>query len=146
MARVRREVAACGDEHIGTGHMLLACFEEPTGPLPHVLAALALEGEQVRERVLDRLGRRPALPLGSRGQLAVTPGVKRVLEVSLEEARRLGCDEQIDPVHLFLALIVVRETVAGQILASCGVDPEAARRQVVRSLGEPPAGANEIGA
>jgi ATP-dependent Clp protease ATP-binding subunit ClpC len=64
-----------------------------------------------------------------------TPRAKRVLELSLEEARQLG-HNYIGTEHLLLGLIREGEGVAARVLENLGVDLSKVRTQVIRMLGE----------
>merc|ERR1712188_349030 len=64
-----------------------------------------------------------------------TPRAKRVLELSLEEARQLG-HNYIGTEHLLLGLIREGEGVAARVLENLGIDLTKVRTQVIRMLGE----------
>jgi len=63
------------------------------------------------------------------------PLPKRVLKLSLEEARQLG-HNYIGTEHLLLGLSQDGEGVAARVLENLGVDLLEMRRQVIRMLGE----------
>merc|ERR1712054_218570 len=64
-----------------------------------------------------------------------TPRAKRVLELSLEEARQLG-HNYIGTEHLLLGLIREGEGVAARVLENLSIDLTKVMTQVVRMLGE----------
>ena len=68
-------------------------------------------------------------------EIPFTPRAKRVLELSLEEARQLG-HNYIGTEHLLLGLIREGEGVAARVLENLGVDLAKVRTQVIRMLGE----------
>jgi ATP-dependent Clp protease ATP-binding subunit ClpA len=68
------------------------------------------------------------------GHIPFTPRAKKVLELSLREARRLGHDH-IGTEHLLLGLIREGEGVANQIMARHGAVPDEARRRVIEVIG-----------
>jgi ATP-dependent Clp protease ATP-binding subunit ClpC len=68
-------------------------------------------------------------------EIPFTPRAKRVLELSLEEARQLG-HNYIGTEHLLLGLIREGEGVAARVLENLGVDLTKVRTQVIRMLGE----------
>jgi ATP-dependent Clp protease ATP-binding subunit ClpC len=68
-------------------------------------------------------------------EIPFTPRAKRVLELSLEEARQLG-HNYIGTEHLLLGLIREGEGVAARVLENLGVDLSKVRTQVIRMLGE----------
>jgi ATP-dependent Clp protease ATP-binding subunit ClpC len=68
-------------------------------------------------------------------EIPFTPRAKRVLELSLEEARQLG-HSYIGTEHLLLGLLREGEGVAARVLEGLGVDLGKIRTQVVRMVGE----------
>ena len=68
-------------------------------------------------------------------EIPFTPRAKRVLELSLEEARQLG-HNYIGTEHLLLGLIREGEGVAARVLENLGVDLSKVRSQIIRSLGD----------
>eukprot|EP00965_Chrysotila_dentata_P174896 5774112-Pleurochrysis_carterae.AAC.1 len=68
-------------------------------------------------------------------EIPFTPRAKRVLELSLEEARQLG-HNYIGTEHLLLGILREGEGVATRVLRNLGVDLAKVRSQIIRSLGE----------
>ena len=68
-------------------------------------------------------------------EIPFTPRAKRVLELSLEEARQLG-HNYIGSEHLLLGLLREGEGVAARVLENLGADPSNIRTQVIRMVGE----------
>jgi len=68
-------------------------------------------------------------------EIPFTPRAKRVLELSLEEARQLG-HNYIGTEHLLLGLIREGEGVAARVLENLGVDLSKVKSQIIRSLGD----------
>jgi ATP-dependent Clp protease ATP-binding subunit ClpC len=105
---------------------------EGTGVAAKVLKSMGVNLKDARIEVEKIIGR------GS-GFVAVeipfTPRAKRVLELSLEEARQLG-HNYIGTEHLLLGLIREGEGVAARVLENLGVDLAKVRTQVIRMLGE----------
>jgi ATP-dependent Clp protease ATP-binding subunit ClpC len=117
---------------VGTEQILLGLIGENTGIGPKVLKAMGVNLKDARVEVEKIIGR------GS-GFVAVeipfTPRAKRVLELSLEEARQLG-HNYIGTEHLLLGLIREGEGVAARVLENLGVDLSKVRSQIIRSLGD----------
>ncbi len=82
---------ACGLGHIdsGTEHLLLGLLREQQGVAVRVMEALNVAPERVREQVVRCVGSDEA-GMGERRPL--TPRSRRVLEIGLEQALRLGHD------------------------------------------------------
>ncbi len=68
-------------------------------------------------------------------EIPFTPRAKRVLELSLEEARQLG-HNYIGTEHILLGLLREGEGVASRVLETLGADPQKIRTQVIRMVGE----------
>jgi len=128
----QEEARRLGHNFVGTEQILLGLIGEGTGIGPKVLKAMGVNLKDARQEVEKIIGR------GS-GFVAVeipfTPRAKRVLELSLEEARQLG-HNYIGTEHLLLGLIREGEGVAARVLENLGVDLSKVRSQIIRSLGD----------
>ncbi len=128
----QEEARRLGHNFVGTEQILLGLIGEGTGVAAKVLKSLGVNLKDSRIEVEKIIGR------GS-GFVAVeipfTPRAKRVLELSLEEARQLG-HNYIGTEHLLLGLIREGEGVAARVLENLGIDLTKVRTQVVRMLGE----------
>jgi len=128
----QEEARRLGHNFVGTEQILLGLIGEGTGVAAKVLKSMGINLKDARIEVEKIIGR------GS-GFVAVeipfTPRAKRVLELSLEEARQLG-HNYIGTEHLLLGLIREGEGVAARVLENLGVDLSKARTQVIRMLGE----------
>lgn len=120
--------------YIGTEHMLLALFREEDGVAGRVLRDLGVEQRRVEELV-DELTQ--ATTRTANVALDLSPGTKRVLELAVDEARRMG-HHYIGTEHLLLALVRQSDGVAIDVLKRLGVSPEEVRRQTRRILQEAP--------
>ncbi len=139
--RARRVLSLAQEEaerlqhnHIGTEHLLLGLMREDGGVAGRVLRELGLEQRRVEELV-ERMTRATTRPANS--QLDLSPGTKRVLELAVDEARRMG-HHYIGTEHLLLGLVRQSEGVAIDVLRRLGVSPEEVRRQTRRVLQESP--------
>ena len=130
----QEEARRLGHNFVGTEQILLGLIGEGTGIGPKVLKSMNVNLKDARIEVEKIIGR------GS-GFVAVeipfTPRAKRVLELSLEEARQLG-HNYIGTEHLLLGLIREGEGVAARVLEKLEVDLTKVRSQIIRSLGESP--------
>ncbi len=119
---------------IGTEHLLLGLMREEGGVAGRVLRDLGLEQRRIEELV-ERLTRSSSR--SGAAQIDLSPGTKRVLELAVDEARRLG-HHYIGTEHLLLGLVRQTEGVAIEVLKRLGVSPEEVRRQTRRVLQESP--------
>ena len=128
----QEEARRLGHNFVGTEQILLGLIGEGTGIGPKVLKSMGVNLKDARVEVEKIIGR------GS-GFVAVeipfTPRAKRVLELSLEEARQLG-HNYIGTEHLLLGLIKEGEGVAARVLENLSVDLSKVRSQIIKSLGE----------
>lgn len=128
----QEEARRLGHNFVGTEQILLGLIGEGTGIAAKVLKTMGINLKDARVEVEKIIGR------GS-GFVAVeipfTPRAKRVLELSLEEARQLG-HNYIGSEHLLLGLLREGEGVAARVLENLGADSNNIRTQVIRMVGE----------
>lgn len=139
--RARRVLSLAQEEaerlqhnYIGTEHLLLGLMREDGGVAGRVLRELGLEQRRVEELV-ERLTRASART--SSVQLDLSPGTKKVLELAVDEARRMG-HHYIGTEHLLLGLVRQSEGVAIEVLKRLGISPEEVRKATRRVLQESP--------
>ncbi len=128
----QEEAQRLNHNYIGTEHLLLGLVREENGVAVRVLRDLGVDPKQVRERVERTVGR------GQRtmyGKLSLTPRTKRVIELAVDEARRLG-HHYIGTEHLLLGLVRAGEGVAVDVLKSLGVGLDKVRSQTARVMME----------
>jgi ATP-dependent Clp protease ATP-binding subunit ClpC len=138
--RARRVVVQAQEEsrrlnhnYIGTEHLLLGVLREDEG-VAAALAALEVGLDPARELVAEIVGRGRQAPSG---HIPFTPRAKKVLELSLREALRLG-HPYIGPEHILLGLLTEGQGVAVEVLRVLGAPPEQVRARVLELV--PPAG------
>ncbi len=116
--------------YIGTEHLLLGLVREEEGIAAQVLSNLGIEVDQVRHAVEAIIGRGERLVLG---ELGLTPRAKKVMELAMDEARRLN-HRFIGTEHLLLGLIREGEGIAAGVLENLGLQLEQVRTETVRVL------------
>lgn len=118
-------------ESIGTEHILLGLIREGGG-----IAAKALEAIEVNTQLIEE-GIKELVGVGEKDVGPIvhyTPRAKKVIELSVDESRKLG-HSYIGTEHLLLALIREGEGVAARVLGNAGVSLNKARQQVLQLLG-----------
>jgi ATP-dependent Clp protease ATP-binding subunit ClpA len=135
--RARRVVVLAQEEarllnhnYIGTEHLLLGLAHEGQGVAAKALELLGIRLEAVRSQVEEVIGQGQRPP---GGHIPFTPRAKKVLELSLYEAKQLG-HNYIGTEHLLLGLIREGEGVAAQVLVRLGADLARVRQQVTQLL------------
>jgi hypothetical protein len=126
----QEEATRFNHNYIGTEHLLLGLVREGEGVAAKVLSNLGVELDRVRSAVEFIIGRgdRPVV-----GEVGLTPRAKRVIELAVDEARRLG-HHYIGTEHLLLGLVREGEGIASGVLASLNVDLEKLRTQTIQVL------------
>jgi ATP-dependent Clp protease ATP-binding subunit ClpC len=140
--RARRVLSLAQEEaerlqhsYIGTEHLLLGLMREEGGVAGRALRELGLDIQRVEELVERKTHSGEQTPFT---KLDLSPGTKKVLELAVDEARRLG-HHYIGTEHLLLALVGHNEGVAMDVLAALKVTPDQIRRQTNRILQDNPA-------
>jgi quercetin dioxygenase-like cupin family protein len=113
----QEEAQRFNHNYIGTEHVLLGLLREGEGLAAQALSSLAVDLNKVRDAVTFIIGR------GERttsGDIGLTDRAKRVIELSVLEARKLNSD-YIGTEHLLLGLIGEGESIAAGVLESVGV-------------------------
>nr|CRF40197.1 Clp protease ATP binding subunit [Laurencia snackeyi] len=128
----QEEARRLGHNFVGTEQILLGLIGEGTGIAAQVLKSMNVNLKDARIEVEKIIGR------GS-GFVAVeipfTPRAKRVLELSLEEARQLG-HNYIGTEHLLMGLVREGEGVAARVLENLAVNVSSIRSEVIQMLGD----------
>ena len=130
----QEEAALLDHNYIGTEHLLLGLIAEGEGVGAQALGALGIPLLAARSEVEVKVGRGKTMPAG---QIPFTPRAKKVLELSLLEARELG-DQHIGTEHLLLGLVREGEGVAVQVLRTLGVSADDVRQTVTPILSGDP--------
>ncbi len=128
----RDEAGRMQHDYIGTEHLLLGIIREAEGIAAKVLQRLGIEFDQIHQAIEDLVA--PQSGTITIGEIPFTPRAKRVLELSIDEAR-LHNHNYVGTEHLLLALIKEGEGVAARVLAELGADHEKVRREVMKMLG-----------
>jgi hypothetical protein len=112
--------------YIGTEHLLLGLVREGDSGAAKVLATMGVELNKVRIAVEFIIGRGDRMLMG---EIGLTPRANKVIELAIDEARRLNNDS-IGTEHLLVGLVREGEGIAAGILESVGVSLETMRAQV----------------
>ncbi len=101
LTRAQEEAQHFGHNYIDTEHILLGLIAEEDSVASQVLANLGVSVSKVRSAVEFIVGRggRP-----NTGEVGLTPRAKKVIELAVDEARRLN-HSYIGTEHLLLGLL-----------------------------------------
>ena len=128
----QEEATRFNHNYIGTEHLLLGLVREGEGVAAKVLANLGVELNRVRSAVEFIIGRGDRMIVG---EIGLTPRAKKVIELAVDEARRLG-HHYIGTEHLLLGLVREGEGIAAGVLESLGVNLEKVRTQTIQVLSQ----------
>jgi len=131
LSLAHQEAERMRHNYIGTEHLLLGLMREDGGIAGQVFRDLGLEVERVQD-VIERM---TGIGQYSSTRPELSPGTQKVLEIAVEEARKLG-HHYIGVEHLLLGLTTYNDGVAIAALAKLGVTPEQVSRQTKRVLQE----------
>ncbi len=144
----QEEAQRFNHNYIGTEHLLLGVVAQADSTAVRILKSLDMKPAQVRiqvELIISR-GDRTVL-----GEIGLTPRAMKVMELAVDEARRLN-HQTIDTEHLLLGLVREGEGIAGRVLESLGVTLERVRRAITEvsyvrrteAAGEPASTKNNV--
>ena len=132
LSLAQEEAQRFNHNYIGTEHILLGLVRETEGVAARVLANLGVDLNKVRSAVEFIIGRgeRPA-----QGEIGLTPRAKKVVELAVDEARRMN-HTYIGTEHLLIGLLREGEGVAAGVLESLGVTLDKVRSETHRILSQ----------
>lgn len=141
LALAQEEAIRLGHNNIGTEHILLGLIREGDGIAAKALNALGLGSDKIQKEVENLIGKGQ----DSAQTVHYTPRAKKVIELSMDEARKLG-HSYVGTEHILLGLIREGEGVAARVLNNLGVSLNKARQQVLQLLGSNESGGHQGGA
>jgi catechol 2,3-dioxygenase-like lactoylglutathione lyase family enzyme len=128
----QEEAQRFNHNYIGTEHLLLGLVREGDGIAVQVLHNLGVELQQARTAVEFIIGRGDRV---AHGEIGLTPRSNKVIELAIDESRRLG-HQYVGTEHLLLGLVREGEGIAAGVLESLGVNLERVRRETIHVLGQ----------
>ena len=129
----QEEALRFNHNYIGTEHILLGLVRETEGVAARVLSNLGIELSKVRSAVEFIIGRGEKPVSGE--NIGLTPRAKRVIELAVDEARRMS-HHYIGTEHLLIGLMREGEGVAAGVLESLGVTLDKVRAETQRLLSQ----------
>ncbi|WP_066390039.1 ATP-dependent protease ATP-binding subunit ClpC [Neobacillus mesonae] len=138
LALAQEEAIRLGHNNIGTEHILLGLIREGEGIAAKALYGLGLGSDKIQKEVENLIGKGQE----SSQIIHYTPRAKKVIELSMDEARKLG-HSYVGTEHILLGLIREGEGVAARVLNNLGVSLNKARQQVLQLLGSNESGGHQ---
>ena len=134
--RLAHEAAAeLGHSHVGSEHMLLGLIREGTGVAARALSGAGVTDEKIHRLIVDNLGTGEP---GESTPQGLTPRAKRIIEIAMAEAVRLG-HNYVGTEHLLMGLLREGDCFAARMIAACGVDAQRLYMSILGMLGSQPA-------
>ncbi len=130
LSLAQEEAQRLQHNYIGTEHLLLGLVRENEGVAAKVLNKLGVELNKVRSTVEFIIGRGDRIVLG---EIGLTPRAKKVIELAVDEARRMN-HHYIGTEHLLLGLLREGEGIGAGALESLGIRLEQVRRETLKVL------------
>ena len=134
LSLAQEEAQRFNHNYIGTEHVLLGLVRETEGVAARVLSSLTVDLSKVRSAVEFIIGRGEKPP---QGEIGLTPRAKKVVELAVDEARRMN-HTYIGTEHLLIGLLREGEGVAAGVLESLGVTLDKVRTETHRILSHSP--------
>lgn len=119
---------------VGTEHLLLALSMEPVGVAAAVLHQFNVTSDDIRDEIERFTGYGQTKRLPKDRYLPDSPKLRALLALAERLARQLGAD-RVGTEHLLLALLSDNTILSSRILANLDVDPDQARKNLLRRLG-----------
>ena len=130
--RLAQECSAeLGHGYVGSEHLLLGLSREGRGVAARVLQSAGLEPETLRAAIARTVGVGAPGALPSQG---LTPRCKKIIEISLAEAARLG-HHYVGTEHLLLGILREGDGVAVRVLSGAGLEPRRLLGDVTAAMG-----------
>ena len=126
LTRAQEEAQRFGHNYIDTEHILLGLIAEEDSVASKVLANMGVLPNKIRAAVEFVVGRGERSAIG---EVGLTPRAKRVIELAVDEARRLN-HSYIGTEHLLLGLLRDREGAAVGVLESFGITFDKAQAEI----------------
>ncbi len=120
-----------GHTYIGTEHVLMGLLKEGSGVATIVLSQNGVTYDDIEQKLVDTVGS------GSPTRLTpadFTPRCKRILELSVSEAKMLG-HGYVGTEHILMAMVNEEDSYAVRFLGELSVDPKDVYNQCAKSLG-----------
>ncbi len=128
----QEEARAASHDYIGTEHLVLGLLSEPEALAGRALAEQGITPEQIRAAMTVVLGpARDRVP----EYIPYTPRAKKVLELTVREALRLGHND-IGTEHLLLGVLAEEEGVGAKILVGLGLAKDKAEEWILAQIAE----------
>ena len=136
LTKAQEAAASFGHSYIGSEHLLLGLLREEGGPAAKALAACGVTDDALVKQIEELSGRGTPDSTAPQG---MTPRTKRIIELSIQSAARMGTN-YVGTEHLLLGLLNEGQNVALTALANLKVTPQMVAEKLSEVLGGGQAG------
>jgi len=133
LALAQDEAIRQNHSYIGTEHLLAALLRDGDTVAARALASMGIELTKVRKAIEFIIGRGDQTT--SPSEITLSPRTKKVIELAIDESRRLG-HSHVGAEHMLLGVIREGEGMASGVIESLGVSLPTLRMRVIQLLGE----------
>lgn len=131
LTKAQEAAASFGHSYIGSEHLLLGLLREEGGPAAKALAACGVTDDALVKQIEELSGRGTPDSTAPQG---MTPRTKRIIELSIQSAARMGTN-YVGTEHLLLGLLNEGQNVALTALANLKVTPQMVAEKLSEVLG-----------
>jgi ATP-dependent Clp protease ATP-binding subunit ClpC len=132
LTHAQEEAQHFGHNYIDTEHILLGLISEDEGVACKVLNNLGVAASKIRAAIEFVVGRGEKQNVG---EVGLTPRAKKVIELAVDEARRLN-HSYIGTEHLLLGLLREHEGTAAGVLESFGITLDKVQAETLSILSQ----------
>ncbi|MDR3332952.1 MAG: ATP-dependent Clp protease ATP-binding subunit [Synergistaceae bacterium] len=125
--QAHKEALRLGHDVIGTEHLLLGILDEVDPLCSNIFDAYGIGADDIRTQVEALMEKAP--PKDKIVDLPLSPRTKRVLDISMREARSMGVN-YVGVEHILLGLISEGEGLAAQVLSHFGFSIARMRKDI----------------
>ena len=119
-----------GHNYIGTEHLLIGLLRVADSVAEKVLSSQNIGEYDIEEKIIDLMGAED--PLNNKPE-DFTPRTKRVVEMAMHEALKIGMN-YVGTEHILLAILRESDSIAVKILTMCGIDPQRLYEDIIAML------------
>ena len=131
MTLAQEAAAELGHGYVGSEHILLGISRGESGAAERVLREAGLTSDLLLQLVEKYVGRGESSETTAQG---LTPRAKRVIELAVAEAGRLG-HSYVGTEHLLMGILREYDSMASKIIVAAGADPNKLYTSVIDLLG-----------
>lgn len=121
-----------GHNYIGTEHLLVGLLRVQDSIAAKILASQNVSEYDIEEKIIDLIGAQEQLNFKPQD---LTPRTKRIIEISMHEALKLGTN-YIGTEHILLAILRETDSIAVKILSLFNINPQRLYEDIINMINE----------